>query len=153
MERMMILEEFLLPSVSLELLHWLACQRILRKFACHFIFIASKVIFRKNATWVRPRTNPCKNSGETEKVCLVYKTKNFSKTLKALLLTCKKSPNFAVRESFHQVFLATAMPVCLCDRNSSQKKRQMVFLIWIYLPGVVCAYFTKQHPTFAFKIT
>ena len=33
-----------------------------------FIFIESKVIFRKNATGARPRANPCNNSGETEEV-------------------------------------------------------------------------------------
>ena len=33
-----------------------------------FIFIKSKVIFRKNATGARPRANLCNNSGETEEV-------------------------------------------------------------------------------------
>ena len=61
---------FFTSSVSPELLHWSACSRLLRKLARQiaFIFIESKAIFRKNATWARVRANLCNNSGETEEV-------------------------------------------------------------------------------------
>ena len=52
-------------SVSPELIHRLACSRLLRKLARQeaFIFIESKVIFRKKAMQARPRANPCNNTG------------------------------------------------------------------------------------------
>ena len=56
-------------SFSPELFHRLAFLHFLRKLACQvaFIIIASKVIFRKNATRARPQANPCNNSGEGAK--------------------------------------------------------------------------------------
>ena len=59
-------------SISPEFLHDLACSGLLRNLACQvaFIFIASKVIFRKIAMGAMPRPDMFIKSGETEEVII-----------------------------------------------------------------------------------